>query len=61
MRAASQVFAWFLLRIGAHCTGLEPVYRFRDLVQLNRKNAVVGAVGASFSLNDGINPLALAH
>ena len=47
--------------IGAHCTGLEPVYRFRDLVQLARKNAVVGAVGASFSLSDGIDPLALAH
>lgn len=47
--------------VGAHCTGLEPVYRFRELVRLSRENAVVGAIGASFSLDDGINPLALAH
>lgn len=47
--------------IGAHCTGLEPVYRFRELVNLQRQNAVVGAVGAGFSLAEGINPLGLAH
>jgi 7,8-dihydropterin-6-yl-methyl-4-(beta-D-ribofuranosyl)aminobenzene 5'-phosphate synthase len=47
--------------VGAHCTGLEPVYRFRQLVDLNRENAVVGAVGASFTLDDGINPLRIAR
>jgi 7,8-dihydropterin-6-yl-methyl-4-(beta-D-ribofuranosyl)aminobenzene 5'-phosphate synthase len=47
--------------IGAHCTGLEPVYRFRELVHLKRQNAVVGAVGAGFSLEEGINALRLAH
>jgi 7,8-dihydropterin-6-yl-methyl-4-(beta-D-ribofuranosyl)aminobenzene 5'-phosphate synthase len=47
--------------IGAHCTGIEPVYRFRDVLDLGRKNSVVGAVGATFSLDQGINPLRLAH
>jgi 7,8-dihydropterin-6-yl-methyl-4-(beta-D-ribofuranosyl)aminobenzene 5'-phosphate synthase len=47
--------------IGAHCTGLEPVYRFRELAHLSRKTAVVGAVGASFTLDSGINALSLAN
>jgi 7,8-dihydropterin-6-yl-methyl-4-(beta-D-ribofuranosyl)aminobenzene 5'-phosphate synthase len=47
--------------VGAHCTGLEPVYRLRDLVNLDRSTAVVGATGASFSLADGIEALSLAH
>ena len=42
--------------IGAHCTGLEPVYRFRDLTRLSRSSSVVGAVGATFSLSDGLQP-----
>jgi 7,8-dihydropterin-6-yl-methyl-4-(beta-D-ribofuranosyl)aminobenzene 5'-phosphate synthase len=47
--------------VGAHCTGLEPVYRLRDLVGLDRSTAVVGATGASFSLEGGIEPLSLAR
>jgi 7,8-dihydropterin-6-yl-methyl-4-(beta-D-ribofuranosyl)aminobenzene 5'-phosphate synthase len=47
--------------VGAHCTGLEPVYRLRELVNLDRSTAVVGATGASFSLADGIEPLSLAR
>ncbi|MDH3511798.1 MAG: MBL fold metallo-hydrolase [Gammaproteobacteria bacterium] len=47
--------------VGAHCTGLEPVYRFRQLVDLNRENAVVGAVGATFTLDGGIDPLRIAR
>jgi len=47
--------------VGAHCTGLEPVYRLRDLVDLDRSTAVVGATGASFSLSGGIEPLSLAR
>lgn len=42
--------------IGAHCTGIESVYKIRDLVGLNRQSCVVGAVGASYSLATGINP-----
>ena len=47
--------------VGAHCTGIEPVYRFRELTPLNRSSSVVGAVGASFTLDDGIHPLNLAR
>lgn len=46
--------------IGAHCTGLEAVYRIRQKAGLNRKSCVVGAVGASFTLDKGIDPLDLA-
>ena len=47
--------------VGAHCTGLEPVYRFRDLMDLDRSAAVVGATGATFTLADGIDPLSLSR
>ena len=46
--------------LGAHCTGIEAVYRLRDLVGLTRKTAVVGAVGSSFTLGKGIDALVLA-
>jgi 7,8-dihydropterin-6-yl-methyl-4-(beta-D-ribofuranosyl)aminobenzene 5'-phosphate synthase len=42
--------------IGAHCTGIETVYRFRADLGLDRAHAVVGAVGASFELGRGIDP-----
>ncbi len=41
--------------IGAHCTGIETVYRFRRDLGLDRAHAVVGAVGAGFELGRGIN------
>ena len=47
--------------VGAHCTGLEPVYRLRELLGLDRSHAVVGATGASFSLENGIEPGSLAR
>lgn len=47
--------------IGAHCTGIEAVYRMRGRLGLPRGRAVVGAVGASFELGKGIDPLPLAH
>ena len=47
--------------IGAHCTGIEAVYRLRKRMGLSRKTAVVGAVGASFSLADGIHPGRIAQ
>ncbi|REJ73723.1 MAG: MBL fold metallo-hydrolase [Acidobacteria bacterium] len=47
--------------IGAHCTGLEPVYLFRELLGLRREHAVVGAVGGTFSLARGIEPGVLAR
>jgi 7,8-dihydropterin-6-yl-methyl-4-(beta-D-ribofuranosyl)aminobenzene 5'-phosphate synthase len=47
--------------LGAHCTGVEAVYRIRRQVGLNRQNCVVGAVGSSFDLEKGIDPLLLAR
>lgn len=41
--------------IGAHCTGIESVYRIRELVGLTRQTCMVGAVGASYSLAKGIS------
>ena len=47
--------------IGAHCTGIEALFRLREGTGLARPHAVVGAVGASFSLEKGINPLLVAR
>lgn len=47
--------------LGAHCTGLEPVYRLRAEAKLPRKACVVGAVGSSFTLGQGIDALRLAR
>jgi 7,8-dihydropterin-6-yl-methyl-4-(beta-D-ribofuranosyl)aminobenzene 5'-phosphate synthase len=41
--------------VGAHCTGLETVYRFRRDLGLDRAHAVVGAVGATFVLGQEID------
>jgi 7,8-dihydropterin-6-yl-methyl-4-(beta-D-ribofuranosyl)aminobenzene 5'-phosphate synthase len=46
--------------LGAHCTGLETVYRFRRDLGLDRAHAVVGAVGAGFELGTGIDPGVIA-
>jgi 7,8-dihydropterin-6-yl-methyl-4-(beta-D-ribofuranosyl)aminobenzene 5'-phosphate synthase len=47
--------------VGAHCTGIEAVYRIRDAVSLPRSACVVGAVGAVFTLDGGIDPRRLAR
>jgi 7,8-dihydropterin-6-yl-methyl-4-(beta-D-ribofuranosyl)aminobenzene 5'-phosphate synthase len=47
--------------MGAHCTGIEAVFRLRELAGLQRSTCVVGAVGASFELGKGLNPLELAR
>ena len=41
--------------MGAHCTGIEPVYYFRRRLGLERRACVVGAVGSSFDLAKGIS------
>jgi 7,8-dihydropterin-6-yl-methyl-4-(beta-D-ribofuranosyl)aminobenzene 5'-phosphate synthase len=46
--------------IGAHCTGIETVYRLRRDLGLDRAHAVVGAVGTTFELGRGINPRNIA-
>jgi 7,8-dihydropterin-6-yl-methyl-4-(beta-D-ribofuranosyl)aminobenzene 5'-phosphate synthase len=47
--------------LGAHCTGLEAVFRIRALAGLTRRTAVVGAVGSSFTRGSGLEALALAR
>jgi 7,8-dihydropterin-6-yl-methyl-4-(beta-D-ribofuranosyl)aminobenzene 5'-phosphate synthase len=46
--------------IGAHCTGIEAVYRIRERLALPRTAAVVGTVGSTFVLGEGIHPGQLA-
>ena len=41
--------------LGAHCTGVEAVYRIRELNRMARERCVVGAVGSSFDLDKGIS------
>ncbi|HXY95589.1 MAG TPA: MBL fold metallo-hydrolase [Steroidobacteraceae bacterium] len=47
--------------LAAHCSGIEATYRLRALTGLDRSTAVVSAVGSSFTLGKGIDPLALAR
>jgi 7,8-dihydropterin-6-yl-methyl-4-(beta-D-ribofuranosyl)aminobenzene 5'-phosphate synthase len=42
--------------LGAHCTGIEAVYRLRASTGLARKTAAVGAVGGGFTLANGLDP-----
>jgi 7,8-dihydropterin-6-yl-methyl-4-(beta-D-ribofuranosyl)aminobenzene 5'-phosphate synthase len=41
--------------LGAHCTGIESVYRLRQRLGLSRHDCVVGTVGAIFDIRDGIH------
>jgi 7,8-dihydropterin-6-yl-methyl-4-(beta-D-ribofuranosyl)aminobenzene 5'-phosphate synthase len=41
--------------LGAHCTGIESVYRLRELTGLTRKTAAVVALGGGFNLATGMN------
>lgn len=68
--ADDEVLAWTGTRLralgvqhflGGHCTGIEATYRLRELLGLNRRTAVVSAVGSSFTLGAGIDPLRLAR
>jgi 7,8-dihydropterin-6-yl-methyl-4-(beta-D-ribofuranosyl)aminobenzene 5'-phosphate synthase len=47
--------------LGAHCTGIESVYRIRQRLGLPRGAAVVAAVGATFVLGEGIHPGSIAQ
>jgi 7,8-dihydropterin-6-yl-methyl-4-(beta-D-ribofuranosyl)aminobenzene 5'-phosphate synthase len=47
--------------LGAHCTGIEAVYRLRQLTGLDRKTAAVGAVGGGFNLATGLDPGSIAR
>jgi 7,8-dihydropterin-6-yl-methyl-4-(beta-D-ribofuranosyl)aminobenzene 5'-phosphate synthase len=47
--------------LAGHCTGIEAAFRIRELAGLDRKTAVVSAVGSSFTLGEGIKPGAIAQ
>ena len=47
--------------LGAHCTGIEAVYRLRQLVGLTRATASVAGVGATYTHGAGIDPTILAR
>jgi 7,8-dihydropterin-6-yl-methyl-4-(beta-D-ribofuranosyl)aminobenzene 5'-phosphate synthase len=69
-RASDEELEWTAMKLkefglvhllGAHCTGIEAVFRIRQRAGLTRKTGVVGAIGSSFSLEGGIDPLDLAR
>ncbi|HZW32339.1 MAG TPA: MBL fold metallo-hydrolase [Isosphaeraceae bacterium] len=47
--------------LGAHCTGIEPVFGLRQRLGLGRATCAVGAVGARFDLQAGLDPGAIAR
>ncbi|KPF79671.1 MBL fold metallo-hydrolase [Novosphingobium sp. AAP93] len=46
--------------LAAHCTGIEATVRLRELLGLDRRTAVVAAIGSSFTLGKGIEAGAIA-
>ena len=68
--ADEQTLAWTADRLrdlrvehlmAGHCTGIEPLMRLRVGLNLNRRTAVVGAVGSKFVYGEGIHPTAIAQ
>ncbi len=47
--------------MGAHCTGIEPVYQIREWAGLKRGECIVGSVGATFDLENGFIALPLTR
>jgi len=47
--------------LGAHCTGIEAVYRLRELLGLTRQTCLVGTIGAVYDLNSGIKTGSIAQ
>ncbi len=47
--------------LGAHCTGIEAVFRLRQVAGLARSTAVVAAVGSAFRIGKGIESPLLAR
>lgn len=47
--------------LAGHCTGIEATMRLRASLGLSRRTAPVSAVGSSFTLGKGIDPLSLAR
>lgn len=47
--------------MGAHCTGIEALFHLRRGLGLTRRAAVVGSVGAVYTLDGGIDPRRIAR
>lgn len=47
--------------LGAHCTGIEAVFKIRQLTGLTRRSCAVGAVGGGFSTAKGLDPGAISR
>ncbi|MEJ7671408.1 MAG: hypothetical protein WKF59_01485 [Chitinophagaceae bacterium] len=47
--------------MGAHCTGIEPVYQIREWVGLKRGECIVGSVGGTFDLEKGFAAMLLTR
>jgi len=47
--------------LGAHCTGIEALYRLRERLGLTRKTAVVATTAATFDLQHGIRTGSIAN
>jgi 7,8-dihydropterin-6-yl-methyl-4-(beta-D-ribofuranosyl)aminobenzene 5'-phosphate synthase len=47
--------------MGAHCTGIEPVYQIREWAGLKRGECIVGSVGATFDLDKGFTAMPLTR
>ena len=47
--------------LGAHCTGIEAVFRIRAGAGLTRATCAVGSVGGGFALEKGIDPGTIAR
>jgi 7,8-dihydropterin-6-yl-methyl-4-(beta-D-ribofuranosyl)aminobenzene 5'-phosphate synthase len=70
MRASDEALDWTAQKlrefglanfIGAHCTGIEPVYRIRQKAGMDRRTCIVGGVGDQFSLEKGVIAGLLTH
>ena len=46
--------------MGGHCTGIMPMFNLQEALGLDRSRAVIGAVGATFDLEQGINATPIA-
>lgn len=47
--------------IGAHCTGIEAVYHLREKLGAPRGSVVVGGIGSTYVLGEGVHPGKLAQ
>ena len=54
-------FGFWTIFSQAIALGIEPVFRFRSALGLDRGHAVVAAVGSYFDLREGINPRTIAR